>query len=95
MGEKRRRRMRRENDKWIGKKINEWTIEGSVSRKGEGIKWICRCSCGREKEQKAWNVKSGNSRMCKACSGKLRRRGSEASFMREGEEKTNGNKDNK
>lgn len=66
--------MRRENDKWIGRKINEWTIEGSVSRKGEGIKWICRCSCGREKEQKAWNVKSGKSRMCKACSGRLRRK---------------------
>lgn len=65
--------MKRSNDKWVGKEINDWKILDYVIGKN-GIEWMCECKCGRIKKQKVWNVTSGKSRMCKACSAKLRRK---------------------
>lgn len=68
--------MKRKNDEWVGKKINEWKIVDYVLTE-RGIKWVCECKCGRIKVQKVDNIKSGRSRMCKVCSGRLRRRDKE------------------
>lgn len=67
--------MKRSNDKWVGKEVNDWKIVGYVVEVGI-VKLMCECKCGRIKKQKVWNVISGKSKMCKACSGKLRRKGS-------------------
>ena len=58
--------MKRSNDSYVGRKINEWTIVDYVLRE-KGVAWICRCKCGKEVEQKVWNIKSGKSKMCREC----------------------------
>lgn len=63
--------MKRKNDEWIGKKVNEWKVLDCVSTK-KGLMWVCECKCGRIKTQKVWNVKSGKSKMCMKCSAKER-----------------------
>lgn len=67
------RREEEENRGAIGQVYGEWTVIGIVRGK-KGLEWVCRCKCGEEKRQKIWNVRSGRSRMCKACSGRLRRK---------------------
>jgi len=64
--------MKRVNDEWIGRKINDWKIVGVVSTP-KGIAWMCECKCGRVKQQKVWNVKSGKSKMCRECRTKENR----------------------
>ena len=83
-----RREVKRENDKWAGRKINEWTVVGYVlyGDKKKEIRWMCECKCGRIKMQKADNIKSGKSKMCKECSGRLRRKENIDTFKGEREE---------
>ena len=64
--------MKRKNDEWKGKKINDWTVVDYVLTE-KGIAWVCECKCGRIKTQKVWNVKSGKSKMCRWCSAKERK----------------------
>ena len=65
--------MKRSNNEWVGRKINEWKILDYIITE-KGIKWVCECKCGRIKTQKVYNIKSGRSKMCKVCSGELRRK---------------------
>ena len=55
-----------------GKKINDWTVVDYVLTE-KGVMWVCECKCGRIKRQKVWNVKSGKSKMCRACRDKQNR----------------------
>lgn len=67
------RKEERENRESIGRRYGKWTVIG-VERGKKGLEWICRCECGEIKKQKIWNIREGRSEMCKACSGKLRRK---------------------
>ena len=49
-----------------GKKFGEWT----VIRHSYNTKWICRCSCGTEKEVDGRSLRSGQSESCRSCSKK-------------------------
>ena len=62
-----------ENRGAVGKVYGEWEVVGVVRGK-KGLDWVCRCSCGREKQCKIDNIRNGRSRMCKACSGRRRRK---------------------
>lgn len=64
--------MKKENNEWVGRKINEWTIVDYVNTP-KGVAWVCECKCGRIKTQKVWNIKSGKSKMCRACRDKAKR----------------------
>lgn len=61
------------NKEYIGQKINKWQII-DFEQDEHGGKWLCRCECGKEKWQKVCNVKNGKSKMCKECSGKVRKK---------------------
>lgn len=61
--------MKENNKDYIGKKINDWEIIDYVMQRGE-VRWICKCKCGKIKIQKADNIKTGKSRMCRECSEK-------------------------
>lgn len=61
------------NKNFIGEKFNNWTVIDWVQDKKE-IEWICRCKCGKIKQQKVDNIKNGRSKMCKECSSKLKRK---------------------
>lgn len=64
----------RSNKEYVGERYNDWEVIDWIQRERE-VKWICRCKCGNIKEQKVDNIKSGRSKMCKACSGRKRRKG--------------------
>ena len=49
--------MKRSNDEWVGKKVNDWKIVDYYINE-KGVMWVCECKCGRIKKQKVWNVKS-------------------------------------
>lgn len=70
--------MRRSYKDYVGERYGKWEVIGwKEEKRGEkrkDIKWICRCECGEEKEQKVDNIISGRSMMCKKCSGKSRRK---------------------
>ena len=59
----------RNNKEYIGEKFGDWEIIDWVREK-KGIEWICRCKCGKIKQQKVDNIKNGRSKMCKECSNK-------------------------
>lgn len=63
-----RTRPRRRN--YVGQTFGRWTVIAP----GSGRTWICRCSCGQEKEVHHNALRSGNSRSC----GCLRRETDEA-----------------
>lgn len=57
---------------FTGRQFNEWTvIERAPNRRRAGgatrVYWFCRCSCGREMEVAALNLKNGKSARCRAC----------------------------
>ena len=64
--------MKRSNNEWVGRTVNDWKIVDYVIEE-KGVAWICECKCGRIKKQKVWNVKSGKSKMCRACRDKISR----------------------
>lgn len=43
-----------------GQTFNEWTVKEYV---GDSY-WLCKCSCGKEKEVKAYDLTSGKSKSC-------------------------------
>lgn len=47
-------------DKYLGKKFNEWTPIEKINSQ----RYLCRCSCGIEKIQYIKNVASGSSKSC-------------------------------
>lgn len=62
-----------ENRRAIGRRYGSWEVIG-IEKGKKGTEWVCRCICGEIRRQKIDNVRSGRSRMCKKCSGRLRRR---------------------
>lgn len=63
--------MKENNKKYIGQKINDWEIIDYVIQRKE-VRWICKCKCGTIKVQKADNIKTGKSKMCRECYQKER-----------------------
>jgi hypothetical protein len=63
--------MSRLND-LTGKRFGEWTVLRLAARHGKTAAhmmtyWLCRCSCGTEKEIAAGNLTGGKSTRCDAC----------------------------
>lgn len=61
------------NKKYVGYKFNDWEIIDWVIGDRKEVEWICRCKCGKIKQQKVDNIKNGRSKMCKECSAKSKR----------------------
>ncbi len=56
-----------------GQNFNNWTVIKRVhNRYGNKTYWLCRCSCGKEKEVMGTTLTSGRSKQCRSCSIKLR-----------------------
>lgn len=52
-----------------GQKFNKWTfIEFKGVNSNKDAIWLCKCECGFEKIQVAYNVVGGQSRQCLKCS---------------------------
>lgn len=47
-----------------GQKYGKWTAIHPIPLKG---KWLCRCECGVQAEVAMSNLRSGQTRQCKAC----------------------------
>lgn len=61
------------NKDFIGKKFNNWEVIDWVIGERKEVEWICRCKCGKIKQQKVDNIKNGRSKMCKECANKKRK----------------------
>lgn len=53
-----------------GRTFNRWTVVAEAKSPNSNSMWVCRCSCGTEKNVYASHLKSGNSKGCRACSEK-------------------------
>lgn len=63
------------NKDYVGEKFNDWEIIGwTMGERKKEIEWICKCKCGKIKQQKVDNIKNGRSKMCKECSAKARKK---------------------
>ena len=48
----------------IGEVFGRLTVIGTAASRAGKAYWLCRCSCGTEREYDAYNVKSGHSLSC-------------------------------
>lgn len=55
------------NKNFVGYKFNDWEVIDWVIGDRKEVEWICKCKCGRIKQQKVDNIKNGRSKMCKEC----------------------------
>lgn len=63
------------NKDYVGQKFNDWEVIGwTIGDRKREVEWICRCKCGKIKQQKVDNIKNGRSRMCKECAAKEKRK---------------------
>lgn len=53
-----------------GCKFGEWTILERAPNRQNIPYWLCKCSCGEEKELDGRNLKRGQSTQCRICSNK-------------------------
>jgi hypothetical protein len=52
----------------FGAVYGQWTVIDAAPRPhGGGERWLCRCSCGRERVMVASSIVSGESTQCKVC----------------------------
>lgn len=63
---------------WTGRTVGRWTVEGPAPRGPTGIRWMCRCACGRRQPVYARNLAAAAkgrghaSSQCKACADRAR-----------------------
>lgn len=50
----------------VGESFNSWTVIDNLG----GGRWLCRCSCGYEKDVDGYTLVKGTSRQCRNCSNK-------------------------
>lgn len=56
-----------------GQTFGEWTAISRVNTEGGPSKWLCRCSCGIEREVNQYNLTTGRSLSCGHVKGASRR----------------------
>lgn len=56
----------------LGTVLGEWTVLAYAGVKGSGGNsyWLCRCSCGNEKEVMGTPLRLGRTTMCQRCAGR-------------------------
>ena len=51
-------------DNLIGKNFNQLIVIDGPIKKNKKIYWLCKCSCGQEKEIRADGLKNGSTKSC-------------------------------
>ena len=49
-----------------GRRFEKWTVV-SFANRDDGVRWLCRCECGRERIIRGADLTGGRSRSCKSC----------------------------
>lgn len=57
----------------IGEQFGNWTVLSYIGEKGSGRNsyWLCKCSCGNEKEVCGSLLRTNKSTKCQKCSGRI------------------------
>jgi hypothetical protein len=52
-----------------GQQFGEWTVlrRATTLRPSKNVHWLCRCSCGNEREVSGGNLRSGKTSRCSSC----------------------------
>lgn len=53
-----------------GQVFTKWTVLSRAPNRGKQTYWLCKCSCGVEKEVNSWDLRRGKSTHCRACANK-------------------------